>query len=37
MGTTVSAEGQFYPAARQGEAMKTVNARYDHDPAIKAD
>lgn len=36
MGTTASADGQFYPAARQGEAMKTVNARYGNDPGIKA-
>ena len=36
MGTTASADGQFYPAARQGEAMNTVNARYGNDPGIKA-
>lgn len=36
MGTTASADGQFYPAARQGEAMNTVNALYGNDPGIKA-
>ena len=36
MGATASADGQFYPAARQGEAMNTVNARYGNDPGIKA-
>ncbi|MET3438002.1 TnpA family transposase [Sphingomonas sp. 1185] len=36
MGTTASASGQFYPAARQGQAMKTVHARYGNDPGIKA-
>lgn len=36
VGTTASADGQFYPAARQGEAMNTVNARYGNDPGIKA-
>jgi TnpA family transposase len=36
IGTTASADGQFYPAARQGEAMNTVNARYGNDPGIKA-
>ena len=36
MGTTASADGQFYPVARQGEAMNTVNARYGNDPGIKA-
>jgi TnpA family transposase len=36
MGTTASADGQFFPAARQGEAMNTVNARYGNDPGIKA-
>ena len=35
MGTTASADGQFYPAARQGEAMNTVNAHYGNDPGIK--
>lgn len=36
MGTTASADGQFYRAARQGEAMNTVNARYGNNPGIKA-
>jgi TnpA family transposase len=36
MGATASADGQFFPAARQGEAMNTVNARYGNDPGIKA-
>lgn len=36
MGMTASADGQFFPAARQGEAMNTVNARYGNDPGIKA-
>ena len=36
LGTTASADGQFYPAARQGEAMNTVNARYGNDPGIEA-
>ncbi len=35
MGTTATADGQFYPAARQGEAMNTVKARYGNDPVIK--
>ncbi|MET3439192.1 TnpA family transposase [Sphingomonas sp. 1185] len=36
IGTTASADGQFYPAARQGEAMNRVNARYGNGPGIKA-
>src|SRR3546814_9279948 len=28
MGRSASADGQFFPAARQGEAMNTINARY---------
>src|SRR3546814_4042869 len=36
MGRSASADGQFFPAARQGEAMNTINARYDNDPGIKA-
>lgn len=36
MGTTASADGQFFPATRQGEAMNTVNARYGNDPGVKA-
>ncbi|CDG40482.1 MULTISPECIES: Tn3 family transposase [Asaia] len=35
MGTTASADGQFFLAARQGEAMNTINARYGNDPGIK--
>src|SRR3546814_20891700 len=36
MGRSASADGQFFPAARQGEAMNTINARYGNDPGIKA-
>jgi TnpA family transposase len=36
MGRAASADGQFFPAARQGEAMNTINARYGNDPGIKA-
>lgn len=36
MGTTASSDGQFFPAARQGEAMNLVNAKYGRDPGLKA-
>ena len=36
MGTTASSDGQFFPAARQGEAMNLVNARYGSEPGLKA-
>jgi TnpA family transposase len=36
MGRSASADGQFFPAARQGEAMNAINARYGNDPGIKA-
>lgn len=36
MGMTASSDGQFFPSARQGEAMNMVNAKYGADPGIKA-
>ena len=36
MGITASSDGQFFPAARQGEAMNLVNARYGSEPGLKA-
>ena len=35
-GLTASSDGQFFPAARQGEAMNLVNARYGSEPGLKA-
>ena len=35
-GITASSDGQFFPAARQGEAMNLVNARYGSEPGLKA-
>ena len=35
-GFTASSDGQFFPAARQGEAMNLVNARYGSEPGLKA-
>ena len=35
-GKTASSDGQFFPAARQGEAMNLVNAKYGNDPGLKA-
>ena len=32
LGLTASSDGQFFPAARQGEAMNLVNARYGSEP-----
>ena len=36
MGVTASSDGQFFPAARQGEAMNLVNAKYGSEPGLKA-
>lgn len=33
---TASSDGQFFPAARQGEAMNLVNAKYGNEPGLKA-
>ncbi|MEP3847961.1 MAG: Tn3 family transposase, partial [Paracoccaceae bacterium] len=33
---TASSDGQFFPAARQGEAMNLINAKYGSDPGLKA-
>ena len=35
-GLTASSDGQFFPAARQGEAMNLVNAPYGSNPGLKA-
>ncbi|XOK15669.1 Tn3 family transposase (plasmid) [Agrobacterium tumefaciens] len=36
MGTTASSDGQFFPSARQGEALNMVNAKYGSEPGLKA-
>ena len=36
LGLTASSAGQSFPAARQGEAMNLVNARYGSEPDLKA-
>lgn len=36
MGMTASSDGQFFPSARQGEAMNMVNAKYGAEPGLKA-
>lgn len=36
MGLSASSDGQFFPAAAQGEAMNLVNAKYGHEPGLKA-
>lgn len=36
MGKTASSDGQFFPAARQGEAMNLINAKYGAEPGLKA-
>ena len=36
MGTSASSDGQYFPAARQGEAMNTINAKYGSEPGLKA-
>jgi hypothetical protein len=33
---TASSDGQFFPAARQGEAMNLINAKYGSEPGLKA-
>lgn len=33
---TASSDGQFFPAARQGEAMNFINAKYGSEPGLKA-
>lgn len=35
-GVTASSDGQFFPAARHGEAMNLVNAKYGAEPGVKA-
>jgi hypothetical protein len=35
-GVTASSDGQFFPAARHGEAMNLINAKYGSDPGLKA-
>lgn len=35
-GVTASSDGQFFPAARQGEAMNLINAKYGTNPGLKA-
>jgi TnpA family transposase len=35
-GDTASSDGQFFPAARHGEAMNLVNAKYGAEPGLKA-
>jgi TnpA family transposase len=36
MGTSASSDGQYFPTARQGEAMNTINAKYGSEPGLKA-
>lgn len=36
LGTTASSDGQFFPAARQGEAMNAINAKYGNNPGTKS-
>ncbi len=35
-GLTASSDGQFFPTTRQGEAMNLINAKYGHEPGLKA-
>ena len=35
-GITASSDGQFFAAARQGEAMNLINAKYGTEPGLKA-
>ncbi len=35
-GATASGDGRFFPAARQGEAMNLINAKYGSEPGLKA-
>ncbi len=34
--TSASSDGQFFPTTRQGEAMNLINAKYGHEPGLKA-
>ena len=34
-GVTASSDGQFFPAARHGEAMNLINAKYGSEPGLK--
>jgi len=36
VGETASSDGQFFPTTRQGEAMNLINAKYGHEPGLKA-
>jgi len=35
-GVIASSDGQFFPAARQGEAINLINAKYGSEPGLKA-
>ncbi len=35
-GQSASSDGQFFPTTRQGEAMNLINAKYGHEPGLKA-
>ncbi len=35
-GETASSDGQFFSTTRQGEAMNLINAKYGHEPGLKA-
>ncbi len=35
-GASASSDGQFFPTTRQGEAMNLINAKYGHEPRLKA-
>ena len=35
-GETASSDGQFFPTTRHGEAMNLINAKYGHEPGLKA-
>lgn len=35
-GVTASSDGQFFPAARQGDTMNLINAKYGSEPGLKA-
>lgn len=35
-GVTASSDGQFFPAARHGEARNLINAKYGNEPGLKA-
>ena len=36
LGLTAFSDGQFFPAARRGEAVNLVNARHGSEPGLKA-